>query len=586
MHAAQPEPVLPVCSHPKSNSFTTPRSFAVRVDDTDGSITSYLLADVAVECEGDDYDSLQWLAGQFVLVWPVAVPSFFLILLALSRRSPNGEHGDLWRATHFLHSEYRDSFFYWEVAELLRRLALVGFVLLIPPQRTLLRLMVATIITLAHTVLLQYARPYHSESTACTAVLLSVALQTVLLVVLLVKVHAQLSEGEVATLFGFDNAIYLTTIILACNLLVLIGVVVLALSRMIIQKRNEGAQRLRYCSSGTTVRAPPLRGGAQYHLFLSHNWGSGQDQMRIIKQRLLEMMPDLRIFLDVDEADLDISKLEEYIGCRMASDGHLTRSSGGSLAVLIHCTTSYFKSPNCKRELRSAAVSDTQIITLLEVDKARGALDPPQIKKAVGELPWPEAELQQALDKLFVEGKEPIEWTRLGSMQTLTLRLIAERLLPPGVGATYVQHDPLPRVESIQPVRGRHHLCYSSHNEGVDRLLRELADAGCDVQHTSNLEGLSRCACFLVYLNTQTWQSGPAREHLEADVARAMDARPSVPLVLVHEAMSFGLPANRHCCDFSHFFEDDVTPGALIARGIYDKTAVSMRAGAFSFSCG
>jgi hypothetical protein len=27
---------------------------------------------------------------------------------------------------------------------------------------------------------------------------------------------------------------------------------------------------------------------------------TGQDQMRILKQRLIEMMPNLRVFLDVD----------------------------------------------------------------------------------------------------------------------------------------------------------------------------------------------------------------------------------------------------------------------------------------------
>ena len=86
------------------------------------------------------------------------------------------------------------------------------------------------------------------------------------------------------------------------------------------------------------------------------------------------------------------------------------------------------------RELRSAVLSDTQIIALLEVDQARGALDPPQIRTIVGELDWPEAERERALDKLFAEGTDPIEWTRLGSLQTLTLRLIAERLLPPRVG--------------------------------------------------------------------------------------------------------------------------------------------------------
>ena len=30
-------------------------------------------------------------------------------------------------------------------------------------------------------------------------------------------------------------------------------------------------------------------------------WGTGQDQMRIIKQRLVEMLPEARVFLDVDD---------------------------------------------------------------------------------------------------------------------------------------------------------------------------------------------------------------------------------------------------------------------------------------------
>ena len=30
-------------------------------------------------------------------------------------------------------------------------------------------------------------------------------------------------------------------------------------------------------------------------------WSTGQDQMRVVKQRLLEMMPDLSVFLDVDD---------------------------------------------------------------------------------------------------------------------------------------------------------------------------------------------------------------------------------------------------------------------------------------------
>ena len=71
------------------------------------------------------------------------------------------------------------------------------------------------------------------------------------------------------------------------------------------------ARRLRYKSSHVEVSVPEVDHG-HYHTFLSHVWGTGQDQMRIIKQRLLEMMPTLSVFLDVDDLD-EIGDLEGYI---------------------------------------------------------------------------------------------------------------------------------------------------------------------------------------------------------------------------------------------------------------------------------
>ena len=35
-----------------------------------------------------------------------------------------------------------------------------------------------------------------------------------------------------------------------------------------------------------------------WHLFLSHIWSTGQDQMRVIKQRLVEMLPEILVFLE------------------------------------------------------------------------------------------------------------------------------------------------------------------------------------------------------------------------------------------------------------------------------------------------
>ena len=40
-----------------------------------------------------------------------------------------------------------------------------------------------------------------------------------------------------------------------------------------------------------------LASGITYHLFLSHVWSTGQDQVAIIKRRLTVLVPNSRIFL-------------------------------------------------------------------------------------------------------------------------------------------------------------------------------------------------------------------------------------------------------------------------------------------------
>jgi hypothetical protein len=85
--------------------------------------------------------------------------------------------------------------------------------------------------------------------------------------------------------------------------------------------RAATARRLRYVHDDTEVvlippssdsTAPRRPGVARlcdladtrfFHLFLSHVWGTGQDQMRIVKQRMREMLPDVEVFLGATHAD-------------------------------------------------------------------------------------------------------------------------------------------------------------------------------------------------------------------------------------------------------------------------------------------
>merc|ERR1719454_1296322 len=55
-----------------------------------------------------------------------------------------------------------------------------------------------------------------------------------------------------------------------------------------------------------------LRKGQKFHLFNSHIWSTGQDATATIKRQLQRLLPDCRIFLDVDDLE-NIGQLEHYI---------------------------------------------------------------------------------------------------------------------------------------------------------------------------------------------------------------------------------------------------------------------------------
>ena len=64
-----------------------------------------------------------------------------------------------------------------------------------------------------------------------------------------------------------------------------------------------------------STKAPPdlpLAKGHRWHMFLSHIWGTGQDQCATIKRQLKIMLPGASVFLDVDDLQ-SIDALEEYI---------------------------------------------------------------------------------------------------------------------------------------------------------------------------------------------------------------------------------------------------------------------------------
>ena len=94
---------------------------------------AYVCRRSAEQCTDEDdtfpqsYARLYALAFAIVGVWPIGFPCFEVMLLYVCRRRSrlSTDRSALDRAIGFLHAEYTDSAYYWEILDFTRRLALV-----------------------------------------------------------------------------------------------------------------------------------------------------------------------------------------------------------------------------------------------------------------------------------------------------------------------------------------------------------------------------------------------------------------------------------------------------------------------------
>jgi len=609
-----------------SRIFSTFSCAGFGYDDALDEVQYFLNADFSLMCDGDDYKEAVGLASILIFVWPVGIPILFLGLLLASRVNVDGWPIALSRAVQFLHIEYRSEFFYWELVEVGRKLVLTGFLLLIPLKLTLLRLVVAILLTIAHLVVLQAASPYKQTSTFMVAMTVGLTLFCTLFMALLILLYESFPPREALDTFGFKDVFPLTVLIIIFNALAAFFGFLFFCLQMRTERRTQATRRLRYTDRKDQVHAPRL-GPGETHLFLSHVWGTGQDQMRVVKQRLVEMIPDLRVWLDVDD-------LRDMRGLEAAIDS--TR------AVLVFCSSGYVESTNCMRELRHTVGTGKPIIALLELECRHGGLSPDQMREKLlayraadaqpsrghvdqrpdqarrysarrteldrsteveesnGNLPHPPTGEEMA-DALFRE--EPIEWIRLGPFQDVTLRLIAQRVLfSPSTTdeqrslsanrrtvfvqgelarrATMANFGQLPRLDNQ-----RFQFYCSPHNIGAHEVVQELERTSGQLRYTDNLRELDRCECMFIHLTARTWTMvGEPNESaaFAMEVARALRRR--VPLVLAHEmpGLSDASEGNtRYACQFATFFEPGHTPSKLLAAGVYDEIAVALKGGPY-----
>jgi len=591
--------------------------------------SAWLKADVAVECGSADHDEAVALASVAIGLYSAGLLAIHAALLHSARHAIVHQRPTaLSRAIAFLHREFRPEAFWWELVEMMRRLVLVGLMVL--AEGKMVELLVATLLSVLFLLMQMRVQPYTSRSDNDLAAVASFALVVIFLcgsafqvqmwLTGLSDVQAQLSASQRDR---FDvNQDVLTALILLAVIGVLVLPCVLLLAQCLDERAKEQREalwvregRLRYKEGHFEAQAPDIQ-DCHFHLFLSHVWSAGQsksqDTVRIIKQRLLELVPALLVFLDIDDVD-DVAELEDG-----GSAGYIERSE----TMLVHCSDGYFRSKSCMRELIAVATMQRPTLALVEpvCTSNSGHHEGLSLAEVRAHLlqaaeagrrglyeQWGFAadapQARQLYDHLFA--LNPIEWNRVGHFQDVTMRLIAERLLGPNgghAGTTYVARELVSKkLRPLPAPHGGHHIYCSPLNPGATDLVMEAsrkqgfylhvndsaADAVTsklgDVLHvTTELESLLEADHMLLYLTTKTWTRGPESEKLCAELLWAMDL--GIHILLAHEMPGVGGHKDeRNGCEFEAFLSNPkgVTPPKLLQRGLYSGYAIELKAGAW-----
>ena len=257
----------------------------------------WLKSDVAIRCGSEEHDKARLLAWIAVIVYPIGLLAVCLSLLLYCRKAiVQKRYTSLSIAIAFLYREYEPQFFYWEIVEMGRRFVLVGLMVLV--QGNLMQLIVGTVLSIAFLLFQVQAQPYAEMSDDFLASSCSFALCILFLCCTVFKYlslieTAAVQSGMSATqkaVFNVNSDLLALIIVVALvfafifSFFLFLGQYAVEGARQRREQRANKARKLRYKDTLEEVVAPPCEDGF-FHTFLSHVWGTGQDQMRIVKQR-------------------------------------------------------------------------------------------------------------------------------------------------------------------------------------------------------------------------------------------------------------------------------------------------------------
>jgi len=561
-------------------------SFGISVFDPTAR-RSYLVADLEVLCRSDDemYRGLDAYFWAFFVLWPVLVPLALLGLLLWIRHDVRALRVTrLSRACRLLWRDYNASFHFWELADMYRKLFLASLVLFIQTDdgsSKLLRLVVASVTSALFLTALALVKPFKRFDDfylACTANLLLTCCFVLGTVVQICESAAY--EDMCDTLVGFESAFG------ASEFVIVLTVTMIAVSLVLVVFKTISALRAPTIRLRSNRRAPvmDLSKKCHFHGFISHIWSTGQDQTHTIVRQIKLVMPDARIWLDVD--------------C-LENLGALEESVGDATTFLVFLSVGYFKSRNCRRELYAGLALDRPFIPIHEADVEKGgaALEVLEAEcrtncvDDAGLGTYPSYSGPAEMVARIFEKEDPILWVRVNAFQLESLKSIALRMLrhspyymrhPETLTAGVMVAGEVPPYAFVGPVT----ILVCRDNDGAWSVAEEVQEAAKKGRALvpkaakdgvvaireaddalENLVDDSRHV-LLLYMTNRLWYDP------DGTVARLVQAAMdrNITIAMVHEQTP-----NLGGCPFSTFFQGQ-TPQVLLQPpySLYNALAIPL----------
>lgn len=220
-------------------------------------------------------------------------------------------------------------------------------------------------------------------------------------------------------LMGFSDK--LTTSLFA----VFLAAIMLLVTIVILLKSTLTTTRtllLKATGYGANLELPSF---CDHHIFMSHVWATGQDKCHAIARKLQLYLPNLKLWLDVDQLD-DITKLEQYIE--------------RSAVVLIFYSDGYFQSRNCRREFLHALKLRKPLIIVYDGDDNQinamtdicGEIFSVERLVNDGYSRQEALNLQlsiKAFEVLYEDLGQSVQWLKISAFSTEALKLIYKQML-------------------------------------------------------------------------------------------------------------------------------------------------------------